>query len=56
MNVDVAVSKNTGRGSAAAVARDRDGVFQGDSVIMFPGRTEPETLEALACWEVLDLA
>jgi ribonuclease HI len=56
MNIDVAVSKNTGRGSAAAVAQDRDGVFWGASVIMFLGRTEPETLEALACWEALALA
>jgi hypothetical protein len=56
MNVVVAVSKNNGRGSAAAVARDRDGVFRGASVIMFLGRIEPDTLEALASWEPLALA
>ena len=56
INVDAAVGKNTGRGSVAAVARDEMGVFVGASSLVFPGRTEAETLEALACREACALA
>jgi hypothetical protein len=51
INVDAAVGKNTGRGSIAAVARDDHDRFQGASSVVFPSKTDTETLEALACWE-----
>jgi ribonuclease HI len=56
INVDAAVSKNTGLGTVAAVARDEEGVFCGASAVVFPGKTDAETLEALACREALSLA
>jgi len=33
INVDAAISKNTGRAVAAAIARDETGIFQGASVL-----------------------
>jgi hypothetical protein len=50
INVDTAVSKNTGRGSVAVVATDDQGNFVGASATarVFPGRTDAETQEALA--------
>jgi ribonuclease HI len=56
INVDAAVGKNTSRGSVAVIARSDTGVFMGASVVVFPGKTEPETLEALACREAVSLA
>jgi ribonuclease HI len=56
INVDAAVSKNTGRGAVAAIARDHEGMFMGASAPVFPGNTDAETLEALACREGLALA
>jgi ribonuclease HI len=56
INVDAAISKNTGRAAAAAVARDGAGVFQGASVLVTQGITDPETMEAIACSEGLALA
>ncbi|XP_071678677.1 uncharacterized protein [Lolium perenne] len=56
INVDAAVSKNTGLGAVAAVARDAEGVFCGASAVVFPGKTDAENLEALACREALSLA
>lgn len=56
VNVDAAVSKNTGCGSVAAVARSDQGEFLGASARVFPGKTEAETLEAMACCEAVDLA
>jgi ribonuclease HI len=56
INVDAAVSKNTGLGTVAAVARDAEGVFCGASAVVLPGKTDAETLEALACREALSLA
>jgi ribonuclease HI len=56
INVDAAMSKNTGCGSVAAVARDEHGRFRGTSARVFPGKTEVETLEALAVPETVDLA
>ena len=56
VNVDAAVGKNSGRGAVAAVARSDNGVFLGASVITFPGQTDAETLEALACREAVALA
>jgi ribonuclease HI len=49
INVDAAVSKNTGRGAVAAVARDHDGMYMGAYALVFPGNTDAKTLEALAC-------
>ncbi|KAK1699140.1 hypothetical protein QYE76_015837 [Lolium multiflorum] len=56
INVDAAVSKNTGLGAVAAVARNTEGVFCGASAVVLPGKTDAETLEALACREALSLA
>ncbi|KAK1666385.1 hypothetical protein QYE76_054544 [Lolium multiflorum] len=56
INVDAAVSKNTGLGAVAAVARNAEGVFCGASTVVLPGKTDAETLEALACREALSLA
>jgi hypothetical protein len=55
-NVDTAVSKQTGRGTIAAVARSEVGVFFCASAVVLPGRTDPEILEALACREGIALA
>jgi hypothetical protein len=38
------------------VARDSSGLFQGASVVVYPGRMDAETLEALACREAVSLA
>ncbi|KAK1626541.1 hypothetical protein QYE76_000856 [Lolium multiflorum] len=56
INVDAAVSKNMGLGAVAAVARNAEGVFCGASAVVLPGKTDAETLEALACREALSLA
>jgi hypothetical protein len=56
INVDAAVSKNTGCGSVAAVARDEHGRFRGAFARVFRGKTEAEMLEALAVREAVDLA
>ena len=51
------ISKNTGRAAAAAaVARDGTGAFQGASVLITQGVTDPESMEAIACREGLALA
>jgi hypothetical protein len=56
INVDATVSKNSGQGALAAVARSTEGVFLGASVVVVQGISDPEVLEALACQEGLDLA
>jgi len=56
VNVDAAVSKNAGRASAAAVARDANGLFLGASAVVMTGMTDPETIEVLACREGVALA
>lgn len=56
INVDAALSKNTGKVVAAAVARDGSRVFLGASALVIEGTAEPETVEALACREGLALA
>jgi ribonuclease HI len=56
INIDAAVSKNTGRGAVAAIARDHEGMFMGASALVFLGNTDAETLKALACREGLALA
>jgi ribonuclease HI len=54
-NVDAAVSKNSGHGALAAIARLTEGVFLGASVVAVQGISDPEVLEALACREGLAL-
>lgn len=54
--VDAGVSKNTCVGSVAMVARDDSGVFLGASTVFFEVLYGPQTLEALACCEVMVLA
>jgi ribonuclease HI len=56
INVDAAVSKGSGCGSIAAVARPEDGLYLGASTVVLAGKTEPETLEVLACKEAIALA
>ncbi|TVU28213.1 hypothetical protein EJB05_19722, partial [Eragrostis curvula] len=56
INVDAALSKNSGISSAAAVARDKDGNFLGASALVVNGITDPEIIEAIACREGLALA
>jgi hypothetical protein len=56
MNVDAALSKNSSRASAAAVAKDEAGNFLGASAVMMLGITEPEIMEALALREGMALA
>jgi ribonuclease HI len=56
INVDAAVAKNLNKGVVAAVARDSTGVYRGASAAIFHGRSDPETLEALACQEAMSLA
>ena len=56
INVDAAVAKNLNKGDVAAVARDSTGCYPGTSAVIFHGRSDPETLEALACREAMSLA
>jgi hypothetical protein len=44
------------KGSAVAVARDDTDKFMGATALVYPGKTEDETLEALACREHVGLA
>ncbi|KAM0834234.1 hypothetical protein ACQ4PT_063741 [Festuca glaucescens] len=50
------MSKNTSRGSVAAVARDDTGRFMGASAVVLGGQSMAETVEALACREAIALA
>jgi hypothetical protein len=56
INVDAAVGKATGRGAVATVARSESGMFLGASTVVLLGKTDPVTLETLACREALSLA
>jgi ribonuclease HI len=56
VNVDAAVGKSPGHGSVAVVARSEDGEFLSVSAVVYPGKSNPETLEALACREAIALA
>jgi ribonuclease HI len=56
VNVDAAISKNLGRASVAAVARDQAGMFLGASGVVLEGITDVETAEVIACREGLALA
>jgi ribonuclease HI len=56
INVDAAMSKNTGKASYAAVARNSSSQFLGASIVAVMGMSDPETLEAMAVREGLALA
>jgi ribonuclease HI len=56
INVDAALSKNTGFASAVAIERDAADNFLGVSTFVLEGISDPETMEALACRERLSLA
>ncbi|TVU25495.1 hypothetical protein EJB05_27994, partial [Eragrostis curvula] len=56
INLDAAISKNSGKAAVAAVARNSAGLFLGTSVVVTIGLTEPELMEALALREGLALA
>jgi hypothetical protein len=56
INVDVVISKNMGRASVAAVARDQAGKFLGASGMVLEGIIDVKTAEAIACKEGLALA
>ncbi|GJN07955.1 hypothetical protein PR202_ga25833 [Eleusine coracana subsp. coracana] len=56
INVDAALSKNSGIASAATIARDAVGSFMGASAVVLEGISDPETMKAIACKEGLALA
>lgn len=56
VNVDAAISKNSGFSIVAAVARDETGTFIGTSTVVSYGVMDPETMEVMACREGLALA
>ncbi|TVU23518.1 hypothetical protein EJB05_25892, partial [Eragrostis curvula] len=56
INVDAAISKNSGTAAAAAIARNEAGVFLGASVLVVSGMPNVETMEAVASREGLALA
>ncbi|GJN02011.1 hypothetical protein PR202_ga19322 [Eleusine coracana subsp. coracana] len=56
INVDAAISKNSGKAVASVVARDAVGRFLGASALVLDGARNPETVEAIACREGLALA
>jgi hypothetical protein len=56
INVDAAISKNSSKASASAVARDTSGMFVGASVVVIEGIPDPKIMEAVACRESLALA
>jgi hypothetical protein len=56
VNMDAALSKNSGICSAAAVARDGEGRFLGASALVLDGSFGPETVEVMICREGLALA
>jgi ribonuclease HI len=56
INVDAAISKDSGRGAVAAIVRDEAANFMEASALFIAGILEPETMEAIACREGLSLA
>ena len=56
INVDTALAKNSSKVVVVAVARDFRGKFLGASAVVLEGRMEPNTVEAIACKEVLTFA
>jgi hypothetical protein len=55
IQVDAGVRASRG-GSAAAVCKDRNGVYLGSSALVIVGVADPSTLEAIACREAIALA
>jgi ribonuclease HI len=55
INVDATMGKGTGSGSVAEIARSESGEFMGASAVVLNGKTDPETLEAMACREAVAL-
>lgn len=51
VNVDAAISKNMGRASVVAIARDQTDNFLGASSVVLDGITNPESVETIACRE-----
>jgi len=56
INVNAAISMNSSKALASAVARDSFGGFVGASVVVTKGISNPEIMEAVACRESLALA
>jgi ribonuclease HI len=56
LNVDAGLAKTRRAGAVAAIARSDEGVFLGASAVVFHAITDPETLEAMAVREGLNLA
>lgn len=56
LNVDAAVSRNQDEGSCAVICRDDQGSFVGASVLVTQDIVQPESLEAMAFREALNLA
>ena len=55
INVDAAVSKNSGTSSVAAVARDSTSLFMGAFLVVLTDISDSETLEVLTCRKGLAL-
>ena len=49
INVDAAISKNSRKASAGAVARDEDGNFLGASLLVLEGCVDAQVAVAVAC-------
>ena len=56
INVNAAISNNSSKASASAVARDFSAMFVGASVVVTEGISDPKIMEAVACRESLALA
>ena len=56
INVNAAISMNSSKASATAVARDSSSGLVGASVVVTKGISNPEIVEAVACRESLALA
>jgi hypothetical protein len=53
INVDAAMSKNSGQAAEVVVACDEDGNYLGAFVLVMAGQSDPEAMEAVACCEGL---
>uniref|UniRef100_A0A0E0LYL2 RNase H type-1 domain-containing protein n=1 Tax=Oryza punctata TaxID=4537 RepID=A0A0E0LYL2_ORYPU len=56
INVDAAVSRSGNKGAVGAICRDTSGKFVGTTAMVWEGLSDPTTLEALACNEVVAIA
>ena len=56
INTDAAVDRVGSKGTIATVCRGDQGEFIAASTMVIPNITEPETLEAMACFKALALA